>query len=90
MLPQWRGRIIRFLAETGMRQEEVCGMEWPRVSIQRREVGLTKTKTSSPRLVPLSDAAFGALAGTPRRKHIGLEGVKRLTLRRPDPAGSCD
>ena len=23
-------RIIRFLAETGMRQEEVCGLEWMR------------------------------------------------------------
>jgi integrase len=47
---QMAGRIIRFLAETGMRQEEVCGLEWSRVSIQRREVRLTKTKTSSPRV----------------------------------------
>jgi integrase/recombinase XerD len=60
------GRIIRFLAETGMRQEEVCGLEWSQVSIPRREVGLTKTKTSSPRVVPLSDAALGTLVGTPR------------------------
>src|ERR1700677_1379233 len=60
------GRIIRFLAETGMRQEEVCGLEWSQVSIQRREVRLTKTKTSSPRVVPLSDAAVGTLVGTPR------------------------
>ena len=60
------GRIIRFLAETGMRQEEVCGLEWPQVSIQRREIRLTKTKTSSPRVVPLSDAAIGTLVGTPR------------------------
>jgi integrase/recombinase XerD len=60
------GRIIRFLAETGMRQEEVCSLEWSQVSIQRREVRLTKTKTSSPRIVPLSDAALGTLTGTPR------------------------
>jgi integrase/recombinase XerD len=60
------GRIIRLLAETGMRQEEVCGLEWSQVSIQRREVMLTKTKTSSPRVVPLSDAAIGTLVGTPR------------------------
>jgi len=59
-------RIIRLLAETGMRQEEVCGLEWSQVSIQRREVRLTKTKTSSPRVVPLSDAAIGTLTGTPR------------------------
>jgi integrase/recombinase XerD len=50
-----------------MRQEEVCGLEWSQVSIQRREVRLTKTKTSSPRVVPLSDAALGTIVGTPRR-----------------------
>ena len=60
------GRVIRFLAETGMRQEEVCSLEWSQVSIPRREVRLTKTKTSSPRVVPLSDAALGTLIGTPR------------------------
>jgi integrase len=64
--PPMAGRIIRFLAETGMRQEEVCGLEWSQVSIQRREIKLTKTKTSSPRVVPLSDAALGTLIGTPR------------------------
>jgi integrase/recombinase XerD len=64
--PPMTGRIIWFLAETGMRQEEVCGLEWSQVSIQRREVRLTKTKTSSPRVVPLSDAALGTLVGTPR------------------------
>ena len=36
------------------------------MSIQRREVRLTKTKTSSPRVVPLSDLAIGTLVGTPR------------------------
>jgi len=41
------GRIIRFLSETGMRQEEVCSLEWSQVSADRREVRLTKTKTSS-------------------------------------------
>jgi integrase len=60
------GRIIRFLSETGMRQEEVCSLEWSQVSVQRREIRLTKTKTSSPRVVPLSDAALGTLVGTPR------------------------
>jgi len=55
------GRIIRLLAETGMRQEEVCGLEWSQVSIQRRKIRLTKTKTSSPRTVPLSDIALCTL-----------------------------
>jgi integrase len=61
------GRMIRFLAETGMRQEEVCSLEWSQVSIQRREIRLTKTKTSSTRVVPLSDEALRTITGTPRR-----------------------
>jgi integrase/recombinase XerD len=48
------GRIIRLLAQTGMRMDEVCSLEWSQVSIPRREIRLTKTKTSSPRVVPLS------------------------------------
>ncbi len=60
------GRVIRFLAETGMRQEEVCGLEWSQVDLKRREVRLTKTKTSSPRVVPLSDDALSTISGTPR------------------------
>jgi integrase/recombinase XerD len=60
------GRIIRLLAETGMRQEEVCGLEWSQVSIPRREIRLTKTKTSSPRVVPLSDEALRTITGTPQ------------------------
>jgi integrase len=60
------GRIIRFLAETGMRQEEVCGLEWSQVDLRRREIRLTKTKTSSPRIVPLSDDALRTISGTPR------------------------
>lgn len=36
------------------------------MSISRREVRLTKTKTSSPQVVPLSDDAIGTLIDTPR------------------------
>lgn len=60
------GRIIRLLAQTGMRMDEVCSMEWSQVSIPRREVRLTKTKTSSPRVVPLGDDALDTILGTPR------------------------
>jgi integrase len=64
--PVMGARIIRLLAQTGMRLDEVCSLEWSQVSIPRREVRLTKTKTSSPRVVPLSDAALGTILGTPR------------------------
>ena len=60
------GRIVQFLAQTGMRQEEAVSMEWSQVSIERREVRLTKTKTSAPRVVPLSEKALGTFLGTPR------------------------
>jgi integrase len=60
------GRVIRFLAQTGMRREEVVSLEWSQVSLHRREVKLIKTKTSSPRVVPLSDAAHETLVTTPR------------------------
>lgn len=60
------GLVIRLLAQTGMRMDEACSLEWSQVSIPRREVRLTKTKTSSPRVVPLSDAALGTILGTPR------------------------
>ena len=60
------GRVIRFLAETGMRQDEACSLEWSQVSIDRREVRLTKTKTSSPRVLPLNAAARSTITGSPR------------------------
>lgn len=60
------GRIIRFLAATGMRQEEVCALEWGQVSLDRREVLLIRTKTNSPRVVPLGSDAMNVLAEVPR------------------------
>ncbi len=48
------GRMIRFLAETGKRHEQVCALQWSQASLARREVGLAKTKTSNPRALPLS------------------------------------
>jgi integrase/recombinase XerD len=96
------GRIIRLLSETGMRLEEACGLEWSQVSIQRREIRLTKTKTSSPRVVPLSDAALGTLTGTARhitspavfwhddgRRYTNFAGVFRKIARRAGVACRC-
>ena len=57
---------IRFLAQTGMRTSEAISMEWSQVDLVRREVLLTKTKTSAPRTVPLSQAAYETLLACPR------------------------
>lgn len=59
-------QLVKFLEQTGMREEEGASLEWPQVSKERREVQLLKTKTNRPRVVPLSDAAWGTLEGTPR------------------------
>lgn len=64
--PPMMGRVIRFLAETGVRTEEALSLEWGQVALPRREIRLIKTKTSSPRVVPLSDAALETLTSTPR------------------------
>ena len=64
--PPMVGAIIRFLAATGMRQDEVCSLEWSQVSLARREVLLTRTKTSSPRVVPLGETAMAVLVDVPR------------------------
>ena len=64
--PPMVGLIIRFLAATGMRQDEACSLEWAQVSLARREVLLTRTKTSSPRVVPLGETAMAVLADVPR------------------------
>ena len=49
-----------------MRLEEVLSFEWRQFDENRREVILTNTKTNRPRVVPLSEAAFGTITGTPR------------------------
>ncbi len=64
--PAGMKRPIRFLAETGMRLEEAISLEWSQVTLHRREVRLTKTKTSSPRIVPLSQFALDTLLASPR------------------------
>jgi integrase len=65
-VPPMVARLVRFLLQTGMRQEEAVSLEWSQVSLGRREVTLYRTKTSRPRVVSLTEAAVGTLLGTPR------------------------
>ena len=67
-----KGRGQRLAVADHCGQEEVCGLEWSQVSIQRREVRLTKTKTSrafsrcyenrspAPRVYAAASTGFGA------------------------------
>jgi len=51
------GTIVRLAVETAMRRGELFGMRWEHVDWERRSVYLPKTKTDTPRTVPLSTKA---------------------------------
>lgn len=58
-------KLIRLGQYSGMREEEIGGLERPQIDTKRRAIGLTKTKTNRPRSVPLDDRALGTIVGTP-------------------------
>ena len=66
-------RIIQAARETGMRQEEVAGLTRGQIDRKRRAIQLTRTKSRKARAVPLSDAAYGTITGTPA--YMGSEYV---------------
>ena len=59
-----------------MRKEELLGLMIDEIDLRRREIHLTKTKTSAPRRVPLSDVAMATIAdliakpSRPRSKYL--------------------
>lgn len=58
-------KLVRHAQYTGMREEEIGGLERPQVNEKLRQITLTRTKTNRPRAVPLDDRAVGTIAGTP-------------------------
>jgi integrase len=60
------GRIIKLLSLTGQRRQEIGGLEWPEVRLQRALIDLPerRTKNHKRHLVPLSEPAL-ALIGEP-------------------------
>ena len=46
--------VLRFAVRTAMRREEIAGLTWDRVNLQRRIVYLPKTKNGEQRTIPLS------------------------------------
>jgi len=69
---------VQFSAQTGMRQEEAVSLEWSQVSIERREIRLTKIKASAPRVMSPSDKALGTLVA----EGVGFEPTVELPPRR--------
>lgn len=64
------GRIVRLLILTGQRREEVGGMAWDELDLQRAcwSIPRDRTKNSLPHEVPLSKAAIEVLQDCPRRE----------------------
>lgn len=76
----WRGLLlaptprfagVMFMATyTGMRQAEILTLEWRQVDLERKAIMLSKTKTDSPRAIPLDGATVAYLRSLPA--HRGL------------------
>lgn len=70
------GRLIAFASQTGMRQGEILGLTWRQVELNRGVITLDRTKTDSPRAIPLEGPmlaeAVGTLNGTPRHAAASL------------------
>lgn len=62
--------IITIAVETAMRRGEIAALEWEHVDFKRNVVHLPKTKTDTPRDVPLSSRAIRALKSL-RKKDVG-------------------
>jgi len=63
------GRIMKLLVLTGLRREEVGGLRWSEIDLDKCVVVLPKerTKNKTEHLVPLSDSALDVLRECPRR-----------------------
>lgn len=64
------GAIVRLLALTGQRREEVGGMLWSELDLEGGmwRIGAERTKNARPHEVPLSPAAVSILRGLNRRE----------------------
>ncbi len=60
-------RLIRLAQYTGMRQEEVAGLE--RGQLRGDALDVWRAKSGRPRVVPLDERAAGTIAGTPVALH---------------------
>lgn len=64
--------LMELAVETAMRRGELVGLEWERVDFGRKSAYLDKTKTGSPRTVPLSPRALELLQARYRKGDRGL------------------
>jgi len=58
--------LIIIAIETGMRRGEIINMQWQYINFQKKTLHIDKTKTDSPRTIPLSNRAINILKKQPR------------------------
>jgi integrase len=82
------GAYVAILGETGLRKAEGLRLRWDHVNSVAGQLAVEKTKSGSPRYVPLSDYALEWL-GSLVRVIDGLQVFVRLESRKPlkDPRG---
>jgi integrase len=63
------GRIVRLLALTGCRRDEIGGLRWSEIDMQERTLTLPseRVKNGHAHRLPLSDAMIDIIKGTPHR-----------------------
>jgi integrase len=63
------GRIVRLLVLTGCRRDEIGGLRWSEIDLEKRNLSLPadRVKNKHSHTVPLSDMALEIIRKTPRR-----------------------
>jgi integrase len=64
-------QLMEFAVETAMRRGEILTLDWADVDLGRCTIFLRRTKTDSPRTVPLSSRALAVLQGIPEADRAG-------------------
>jgi integrase len=73
--PEWLSEIIVFALNTGLRQDELLSLEWPRVSLIRKTILIQKSKSGRPRTVPLNRFGLELLNMKYSKKVLSINGL---------------
>ena len=68
--PEWLREIVLFALHTGLRQEELLSLEWPRVNMFRRTILIKETKNGKPKTLPLNKIALDVIKQRSKVKSI--------------------
>ncbi len=75
--PEWLREIVLFALHTGLRQEELLSLQWPRVNEVLKTILITDTKNGNPVTLPLNNIALGVIEGRARVRSIDNDFVFR-------------